>query len=206
MGANISSSLRLLNSSWVIRLAPLWHHGCLLNKHPSDLHPSLALLLAFTTLPAPPPNAVSPRIISPQAKPVSDAPPSDLLARFSDQERDHFSRLWHRLSSHMRDIHFDFHGPGWTPTVVCHLESVILQYADRFAASKTDFGYCMAVPFGTDMLSHTQLIAFRPYRTNQATTPRAITIDDFDLAAGFLQDSNFPPLDLSALAHSEEGR
>ena len=122
----------------------------------------------------------------------SDTPPSNLIARFSDQQRTHFSRLWRRLPPHMRHIHFDLHGPGWTPAVIDSLATVLLRYSDRFAASKTDLGYSTTVPFEIKVPPGTRPIASRPYRSNPAISAQVNAILDSYLAAGFIQHSKSP--------------
>lgn len=64
----------------------------------------------------------------------------------------------------MRRIRFDLQGPGWTPDVLDSLAPILLEYADRFAASQTNVGHCMTVPFEIKVPQDTRHIASRPYR------------------------------------------
>ena len=44
-------------------------------------------------------------------------------------------------------ISFDFHGPGWDPDVITHLGDTLIEFADLFSTSPTDFGSCFFLPF-----------------------------------------------------------
>ena len=122
-----------------------------------DLHPA-------------PPTPIS--TVEP-AKPPAD-PPDDVLQRLSPESRERFTQMWHQLPPHLRDIHFDLHGPGWEPAVIQELQDVLLEYQDRFSQSKTDLGHCKTLPFEITLQPGVSPISSRPYRTNPLLTKKSM--------------------------------
>ena len=69
-------------------------------------------------------------------------PPLSLLDRFRADRRDSFLHVWHRLPTHLREISFDFHGPGWDPDDMIQLGDTLVEFADVVLTSPTDFSSC----------------------------------------------------------------
>ena len=50
----------------------------------------------------------------------------------SETMRDSFLEAWHKLPKHLREIAFDFHGPGSDPDVITQLGDTLIEFADVF--------------------------------------------------------------------------
>ena len=98
---------------------------------------------------------------STNSPPMPKTPCPELLERLNDDQRISFFRLWDQLSLHLRDITFDLHGPGWSPSVITALGDVLCEFPDVFSKSKTNFGSCSLIPF--KIPAHT---ASTPYSPN----------------------------------------
>jgi len=99
--------------------------------------------------------------------PSADPPPpktpcSQLLARLDTDQRTSFLRLWDRLPLHLRDITFNLHGAGWSPSVIDDLADVLCEFPDVFATSKTDFGSCSLMPFKITVPPDSSPVTSRP--------------------------------------------
>ena len=55
-----------------------------------------------------------------------------MLERLSADQHTSFLQVWSPLPSHMREIALGLHGPGWTPTVITQLGSVLAEFSDVF--------------------------------------------------------------------------
>ena len=91
--------------------------------------------------------------------------PSLLDCLISDQH-DSFLQVWHKLPKHLREISFDFHGPGWDPDVVTQLGNTLIEFDDVCSTSPTDFGSCSLLPFEILVPPESAPVASRPYRMN----------------------------------------
>ena len=62
------------------------------------------------------------------AKPTTadSKPPPSLLDRLNADQRDSFLQVWHKLPAHLREIPFDFQGPGWDPHVITQLGNTLI--------------------------------------------------------------------------------
>ena len=76
---------------------------------------------------------------STETQPTPTAPCPELLARLNADERSSFLQLWGRLPPYLRDIAFDLHGTGWSPSVITALGDVLCELPGVFSTSKTDF-------------------------------------------------------------------
>ena len=52
------------------------------------------------------------------------SPSPALLERLNQDQRSSFLRAWARLPPHLREIAFDLHDPGWTPSAIEQLGDV----------------------------------------------------------------------------------
>ena len=59
-------------------------------------------------------------------------PPEDLIDRLGGGQRSSFAAVWQKMPAHLRSIKFDFHGPGWTPTVTTDLGDLLSEFSDVF--------------------------------------------------------------------------
>ena len=124
------------------------------------------------------------------AKPTSadlESPP--LLDRFNADQRDSFRQGWHMLPMHLREISFDFHLPGWDPDVITQLRDTLIEFADVFSTSPTDFSSCSFLPPKTPVPPDSLPVTPRPYRANPLVTKQMDTILDEYLAAVLIQHS-----------------
>ena len=87
---------------------------------------------------------------------------------------------------------FDFHGPGWDPDVITHLGDTLIEFADLFSTSPTDFGSCFFLPFEISVPPDSPPVTSRPYRVNPLVAKQIDTILDEHLAAGLIQHSTSP--------------
>ena len=55
--------------------------------------------------------------------------PTSLRDRLNADHRDRFLQVWPNLSSHLREISFDFHSPGWDPDVITQLGDTLIEFA-----------------------------------------------------------------------------
>ena len=92
----------------------------------------------------------------------------------------------------MRDITFDLHGSGWSPSVIDSLEDVLCEFPDDFSTSKTDFGSCSLMPFKITVPPDSEPVTSRPYRINPILAKKADAVPDQYLAAGLIQHSTSP--------------
>ena len=99
-----------------------------------------------------------------------------LLERFSADQRCSFLQTWNRLPSHMCEIAFDLHGPGWTPAVITQLGDVLAEVPDVFSKSSTDFVACSLLPFNISVPPNSSPVAFRPYRINPPTAKQVYSL------------------------------
>ena len=86
-------------------------------------------------------------------------------------------------------ISFDFHGPGWDPDVITHLGDTLIEFADLFSTSPTDFGSCFFLPFEISVPPDSSPVTSRPYRVNALVAKQNATILDECLATGLIQHS-----------------
>ena len=135
--------------------------------------------------PPPEPGADTPTI-------VDSTPSPALLDRLSAGQRTSFLQVWHRLPEHLRAISFDFHGPGWDPEITQQLGDTLIEFADVFSRSSTDFGSCSLLPFEITVPPDCPPVKSRPYRVNPIVSKQMDTILDEYLAAGLIQHSTSP--------------
>ena len=109
----------------------------------------------------------------------------------SDQ-RSSFLSVWNRLPPHLRDIAFDLHDPGWTPTVIAQLGDVLCDFPDVFSTSKTDFGSCSLMPFEISVPEGSAPVTSRPHRLNPILAKEVDATLNQYLAAGLIQHSTSP--------------
>ena len=124
--------------------------------------------------------------------PESKSPSPQLLARLDTDQRSSFLRLWNRLPLHLRDVMFDLHGSGWSPSVIDDLGDVLCEFQDVFSTSKTDFGSCSLIPFKISVPPDSAPVTSRPYRINPILAKKADAVLDQYLAAGLIQHSTSP--------------
>ena len=97
---------------------------------------------------------------------------------------------------------FDFHGTGWSPSVITALDDVLCEFPDVFSTSKTDFGSCSFLPFKISIPSDNAPVTSRPYRTNPIISKQVDTVLE--------KHTWLPVLDLTVLQphgrHTEERR
>ncbi len=134
-----------------------------------------------------------------EGPPSADPPPPPkspcptLLARLDTDQRTRFLHLWDRLPLHLRDVMFDLHGSGWSPSVIDALGDVLCEYQDVFSSSKTDFGSCSLMPFKITVPPDSDPVTSRPYRINNPIlAKKADAVLDQYLAAGLIQHSTSP--------------
>ena len=75
------------------------------------------------------------------------SPSPALLERLNQDQRSLFLGVSARLPPHLREIAFDLHDPGWTPSVIDQLGHVLCEVPDVFSTSKIDLGSCSWMPF-----------------------------------------------------------
>ena len=79
--------------------------------------------------------------------PTPKTPCPKLLECLRDDQRTSFLRLWDQPPLHLRDITFNLHGSGWSPSVITALGDVLCEFPGFFSMSKTDFGSFSLTPF-----------------------------------------------------------
>ena len=136
---------------------------------------------------APPSTATN---VTPDA---SDDPPTELLHRLDDVQRESFLRLWNTVPPHIRQIDFALlDAPGWEPSAIDALVAKLAEYADISSSFKLDYGACSLRPFEIKVPHGAQPIQSRPYRLNSVLSKQVDAILDSYLAAGRIQHSTSP--------------
>lgn len=131
--------------------------------------------------------------VAPASGPLPLKPsPADLLNRLTDLQRPTFLRMWDRLPVHMRDVVFELHDPRSSPDAIDRLGDALIEYADVFATSKSDFGACNIMPFSLSLPPGTKPVASKPYRINPILQKKVDAVLDQYLAAGLIQHSTSP--------------
>ena len=92
----------------------------------------------------------------------------------------------------MRDVTFNFRGPGWSPSVVEDLGHVLCEFPGVFSTSKPDFGSCTLIPFPIFIPPDSAPVFSRPYWINPILAKKADAVLDQYLAAGLIQHSTSP--------------
>ena len=113
-------------------------------------------------------------------------PPTSLLDRLNADQRDSFLQVWHKLPTHLREISFDFHGPGWDPDGITQLRDSLIEFVDVFATSPPDFGSCSLLPFEISVPPDGPPVTSRPYRVKHLVAKQMDTILDEYLVAGLI--------------------
>ena len=115
-----------------------------------------------------------------------------MLDRLNANERDSFLQVWHKLPKHLREISFDFHGPGWDPDGITQLGDSLIEFVDVFATSPPDFGSCSLLPFEISVSPDSPTVTSHPYPENPFVANQMDTILDEYLAAGLIQHFTLP--------------
>ena len=133
---------------------------------PHDTQHEVTTIAESTVTLAPPSTAAS---ATPDA---SGAPPTEVLHRLDDTERESFLSLWDMVPSHIQQIGFALDAPGWEPSAIDALAATLTEYADVLSSSKLDHGACSLRPFEIKVPHGTQPIQSRPYRLNPVLSKR----------------------------------
>ena len=119
---------------------------------PHDTQHEVTTIAEPTVTLAPPSTATN---ATPNA---SGAPPTELLNRLDDAQRESFLRLSNVAPSHIRQIDFVLDAPGWEPSAIDALAATLTKYAGIFSSSKLDYGACSLRPFEIKVPHGTQPI------------------------------------------------
>ena len=165
MGTKQSRSRDTLTLNRVICFGPLLLHSYKFRHRPYRTLPRNHYPPASTpfTTTSPWPTTGLSRTEPP---PLPKVPCPKLLQRLSGDQRTSFLRLWDRLPLHLRDITFDLHGSGWSPSVIEDLGHVLCEFADVFSTSKTDIGSCSLITFKISIPPDSAPVFSHPYRIN----------------------------------------
>ena len=139
---------------------------------PHDTQHEVTTIAESTVTLAPPSTAAS---ATPDA---SGAPPTEVLHRLDDTERESFLSLWDMVPSHIQQIGFALDAPGWEPSAIDALSATLTEYADVLSSSKLDHGACSLRPFEIKVPHGTQPIQSRPYRLNPVLSKQVDAILD----------------------------
>ena len=128
------------------------------------------------------------------ACPQPNVPCPHFLARLDTDQRTSFPRLWDRLPLHLRDVTFDLHGSGWSPSVIDELGNVLCEFQDVFSTCKTDFASCSLPLFKTTVLLGSTPVTrhLPPIPDRSYSKKKAEAVLDQYLAAGLTQHSTLP--------------
>ena len=94
------------------------------------------------------------------------SPSPALLERLNPDQSYSFLRVWVRLPPHPREIAFDLHDPGWTPSAIEQLGDMLYEFLDVLSTSKMDFGSCSLMPFEISVPKGSGPVTSRPHRIN----------------------------------------
>ena len=98
---------------------------------PHDTQHEVTTIAELTVTVAPPSTATN---ATPDA---SGDPPTELLHRLDDAQRESFLRLWNMAPSYIRQIDFALDAPGWEPSAINALAATLTEYADIFLLLQT---------------------------------------------------------------------
>ena len=119
-------------------------------------------------------------------------PCPQLLARFDADQRKSFLDLWELLPLHLRNVNFDLHGSGWTPSAINNLGDVLYEFQDVFSTSKTDVCSCSLMPFKITAPPQCAPLTSPPYRINPNLAEKADAVLDQYRTAGLIQHFTSP--------------
>ena len=117
------------------------------------------------------------------------SPSPALLERLNLDQSSSFLCVWARL---LREIPFDLHDPGWTPSAIEQLRNVLCEFPDVFSTSKTDFGSCSLMLFKISVPEGSAPATSRPHRLNPILVKEVDATLIQYLAAGLIQNSTSP--------------
>ena len=104
-----------------------------------------------------------------------------MLIRLNADQHHSFSQVWHKLPTHLREISCDFHDPGWDPDVITQLGDALIEFADVFFTSTTDFkiGSYSLLPFEISVPPDSTSVTSRPCSVILFVTKQIDTILDY---------------------------
>ena len=111
-------------------------------------------------------SAVTSSLATGEAASAVTSPSSVLLERLNLYQRSSFMCVWTRLRPHLREIAFDLHDPGWTPSAIAQQGDVLCEFPDVFSTSKTDYESCSLIPFEISVPGGSAPVTSRPHRMN----------------------------------------
>ena len=120
------------------------------------------------------------------------SPSTALLQRLKLDQRSSFLRAWARLPPHLREIAFDLHDLGWTPSAIEQLGDVVCEFPDVFPTSKTDFGSYAMMLFEISVPEGSAPVTSRPHRINPILAKEVDATLNKHLAAGLIQHPTSP--------------
>ena len=123
---------------------------------------------------------------------ASDDPPTELLHRLDDVQRESLFYLWITVTPHIRQIDVALDAPGREPSAIDALGATLTEHADIFPSSKLNYEACSLRPFETKVPHGTQPIQSRTYRLNLVLSKQVDAILDSYLAACLIQHSTSP--------------
>ena len=119
-----------------------------------------------TTIAEPPVTLAPPSTATNVTPDASGDPPTELLHRLDNVQRELLLRLWNTVPPHIRQIDFALDAPGWEPSAIDALAATLTEYADILSFSRLDYGACSLRLFEIKVPHGTQPIQSRPYRLN----------------------------------------
>ena len=137
-------------------------------------------------------SAVTSLLDTGEAASTVTSPSTALLQRLKLDQRSSFLRAWARLPPHLREIAFDLHDLGWTPSAIEQLGDVVCEFADVFPTSKTDFGSYAMMLFEISVPEGSAPVTSRPHRINPILAKEVDATLNKHLAAGLIQHPTSP--------------
>ena len=137
--------------------------------------------------------------------PIVTPPSPTLMERLNPAQRSAFLRVWARLPTHLREIAFDPHDPGWDPPTIEQLGDVPCDFSDVFTTSKTDFGSCSLMRFEISVPAGSTPVISRPHRINPILAREVDSTDNQYLAAGLIRHSTSPYSSLLTVIPKKSG-
>ena len=124
--------------------------------------------------------------------PAVPLPSPTLMEHLNPAQCSAFLWVWALLPTHLREIVFDLHDPGWDPPTIRQLGDVLCDVSDVFSTSKTDFGSCSIITFEIPVPEGSAPVTSRPYRINPILAREVDATLNRYLAAGLIQRLTSP--------------
>ena len=103
-------------------------------------------------------------------------PPQNIMTQLdSQQQRTSFSRLWSRISEHLRMIRFGLDKAAWQPQDINALVDTLCKFEHRYSKHSTDLGHVAVDPFRIVLKQGARPVKQKPCRHSPVLAAKVLT-------------------------------